>query len=77
MGNTQPSQDMIIYSWVPLSLNHVKGFGSLGCLPSVGFSYGLQPIRAVGLQIAWHTGVCPIRINALFAIKRMKILIIF
>jgi hypothetical protein len=29
-----------------------EGFGSLGRLPSVGFSYGLQPIRAVGLQIA-------------------------
>jgi hypothetical protein len=77
VGNIQPSQDTIIYSWVSLFLNHVKGFGSLGHLPSDGFSYGLQPISTVGLQIAWHAGVCPIWINAHFAIKRMKTLIIF
>jgi hypothetical protein len=41
------------------------------------FLWLVAHLSAVGLHIAWHAGVCPIWINVRFAIKRMKILIIF
>jgi hypothetical protein len=76
VDSTQHNLDMKSSSWVQHCSNHVIEFGKHGHLQNAGYSYGWSHTSPAGQQIVLSSVDYLTQRNALFVIRRMKILII-